>query len=990
MKKFLIAALASIALLCSFAPASIAADVLAPDLQLPTNNVVITPTIIKENTTVTFKAKIENKGTTKAIDVPVKFFVNKALIGEKTISTITKGGTYTATKTYKIPAGLQGTQRLLVTVGDKMMLEAEKSFIVQAATLLVPDLSVDVSGLKISPAKYKGGDKVTLKATVANSGAVKANNVKVKFFFNGVEVYTKNLTSVSKTSKNVVSCQYILPINFSGAAVFRVIVDPDNTVTETNESNNAAEINASVSQAKIDLIVDSVKTSNAKPKAGQVASIQVKIKNIGDTKASNVKLNVYLGDKARTPNFTVVIPSVNRNSVFSKSFSWTIPNNIPGINYPIRVMVDPDNTIVETIEINNEKTYLLNLTAPDLSIEQQSASYKPRFTYSGLNSTMNLRVRNNNVMPVQNVMVGLFYYLQSQPENLIKIGEESVGPIAKNWFKDIFLSGKIPTTVPIGSTIGLVAKLDYPGVIPETNESNNQLNYLISVLQKPQQLSCPCLFLTVSDEEGNPVKGATVKLNGSETKLTGADTVHASNGSVVFENRPDSAAYSLSITYPNYRSISQTLNYNKNNEDTTYFNYPLDKKAMLSGQIKNAAGAVLPWTNVRIEGTGLEAVTDAQGKYGFLLNGGTYTLRFSREGYNRLIESNYTIVPLSTQTLDKTMTPGITAYFSGRVTDDEGSGLGNTDIYVSDTMLGTTAADGHFNLNINAASNKKFTFKKPTFVNTEFTETIVAGNEYNYDLVMYKPSTNNHVERGTNIVSWHQHEGTPANSFFIPEYNVDVWWGMGHTKMAMDFNKSDSQTKISKLVINARGDDWECNKVEGEGSIETSAIDIPITIAAGSCSGKKTQMDVYKVAIESGGQEVWSDESFWTTASDPMNSKSKVFTFDNLPVTWDSSLKVKMWVRVQKKAVIGTDGDGAGALYGYHMDKKLITWYPQKPPTTKVSTSWKQIGGYFLGILDNPVNAVTGFMDVFTVDKFEQYTMEDVLPQNFPGYPSSY
>jgi hypothetical protein len=371
-----------------------------------------------------------------------------------------------------------------------------------------------------------------------------------------------------------------------------------------------------------------------------------------------------------------------------------------------------------------------------------------------------------------------------------------------------------------------------------------------------------------------------------------------------------------------------------------------------------------------------------------LLNGGTYTIRFAREGYNRIVASNYVVAPLSTQILDETMVPGTTAYFSGRVTDDEGNGLGNTDIYVNGTMLGTTASDGRFNLNILAGNNKKFTFKQPTYVNTEFTETIVAGNEYNYDLVMYKPSTDNHAERGTNIVSWHQHEGTPANSFFIPEYNVDIWWGMGHTKMGMDFNKSDGQTKISKLVVNVKGDDWECNKVEGEGSIETSAIDIPITISAGSCSGKKTQMDVYKVAIESGGTEIWSDNSFWTSAGDPLNSNSRVFILDNLPVTWDSNLKVKMWVRVQKKAVVGTDGDGAGALVGYHLDKKLITWYPQKPPTTKISTSWKQIGGYFLGILDNPVTAITGFTDIFTVDKFEQYTMEDVLPQDFPGYVS--
>ncbi|MBI4779495.1 carboxypeptidase regulatory-like domain-containing protein [Candidatus Falkowbacteria bacterium] len=845
-----------------------------------------------------------------------------------------------------------------------------------------PDLSISASDLKITPASFKGGDKITLKATVANSGTTKASNVKVKFYFNGAEVFSKNITSISKKGKSAVSYQYILPLNLSGAVIFKVVADPENTVAESNEDNNEAEISVNIAAAQIDLTIDSVKTSVTKPKAGQKIFVQAKVKNIGNAKAANIRLNIYLGDNIGTPNFTINIPSINKNSVSAKSFSWTIPNNIPGANYPIKAVVDPENIITETNEINNEKTYLLNLTAPDLVLEQQDPGYKPRFTYMGLNTMMNLRIRNNNVVVIQNVKVGLFYYLPSNPDNLIKIGEENVGPIVKNWYKDFSLFGKIPTTIPVGSIVGLVAKADYANVIPETNEINNKLEYLISIREKPAQLSCPCLFINVSDEDGVPLSGATIKLNDSEIKIT-------ANGNVIFENRPDTASYALSITYPDYRSVNQTLNYNKNSEDAVYFNYQLDKKALVSGTVKNSAGAVLPWTNIRVEGTGLEAVTDAQGKYGFLLNGGAYTFRFAREGYNRAIESNYVIAPLSTKTLDKTMAPGTTAYFSGHVTDDEGNNLANTDIYVNGIMLGTTAADGHFNLNIIAGNNKKFTFKKPAYVNTEFTETIVVGNEYNYDLVMYKPSTDNHVERGANIVSWHQHEGTPANSFFIPEYNVDVWWGMGHVKMGMDFSKSGNQIKINRLVINARGDNWECNKVEGEGAIETSAIDIPITIAAGSCSDKKTQMDIYKVTIESSGQEVWSDSGFWSSASDPINSKSIVFTLNNLPVVWNSNLKVKMWVRVQKKAVIGTDGDGAGALYGYHMDKKLITWYPQKPPTTKVSTSWRQVSGYFLGILDNPVNAITGFMDIFTVDKFEQYTMEEVLSQNFPGSPPS-
>jgi subtilase family serine protease len=1003
MKKLLISALVMIALLSGPMLITQAAETGTPDLQLSAGNITVTPVSLKVGTTATFKAKVENKGTASAIKVKVRFFVSKKQVGEKTISSIAKGKNSTATLSYKIPAGMSGDQKLKVTVGDEMVelkndavindlikiaeekkqdykVQAEISFKVMLAPVLTPELSVTAGDLKITPANFKGGDKVALRATIKNTGTDKAKNVKVSFFFNSVNVFNKTVTTISKNSKNIITFSYTIPVNLKGAVVFQVKVDPENKIVESDEKNNEAQINVTVNPAQIDLTIDSLKTSVTKPKTAQKVSIQVKVKNTGNTKATNVKLNIYLGDNTGNPNFTVNIPSINKNSVSSKSFSWTIPNNIPGKDYPVRAVVDPENTITETSEINNEKIYLLNMTAPDLLIETQGAGYIPKFSYSGLNTLMNLRVRNNNVAVIQNVKVGLFYYLPAQPDNLIKIGDSDVGPIVKNWYKDFFISGKIPTTVPIGSTVGLVIKLDYPGVIPETNEINNKLEFLISIREKPVPLACPCLFINVSDEDWGPLNGATVKLNNSETKVT-------VGGNVIFENRPDSASYTIDITYPNYRSISQTLNYNKNSEDTTYFNYQLDKKALLSGQVKNSAGSVLPWTSVRIEGIGLEAVTDAQGKYGFLLNGGTYTLRFSREGYNRIIESNYTIAPLSTQVLDKAMTPGTTAYFSGRVTDDEGNGLANTDIYVNNTMLGTTAVDGHFNLNIIAGNNKKFTFKKPSFINTEFTENIIAGNEYNYDLVMYKPSTDNHVERGTNIVSWHQHEGTPANSFFIPEYNVDIWWGLGRVKMGLDFTKTGSQAKITKLVVNVKGDNWECNKVEGDGAIETSAIDIPLTISAGSCSGKQTQMDVYKVAIESGGQEIWSDEGFWTSAGDPLNSNTKVFTFNNQAVTWDSNFKVKMWVRVQKKAVIGTDGDGGGALTGYHLDKKLITWYPQKPPTTKISTSWKQVGGYFLGILDNPVNAVTGFMDIFTVDKFEQYTMEEVLPQNFPGAP---
>ena len=392
MKKFLITFLVAAALLSGSMLVAQAAETGTPDLQLSAGNITITPASLKVGTTATFKAKVENKGTVSATKVKVRFFVSKKQVGEKIISSIAKGKNSTAILGYKIPVGMSGEQKLKVTVGDEKIeikneavlndlikideekkldykIQAEIIFKVTPAPVLIPELSVAAGDLKITPANFKGGDKVLLKATIKNNGADKAKNVKTSFFFNGVNAFNKTIATISKNSKNAVTYNYQIPQNLKGTVIFQVKVDPENKIAESNENNNEAQINVNVNPAQIDLTIDSLKTSPVKPKTGQKVNIQVKIKNTGNTKATNVKLNIYLGDNTGNPNFTVNIPSINKNAVAAKSFSWTIPNNIQGKDYPIRAVADSENTITETNEINNEKIYLLNMTAPDLSIE---------------------------------------------------------------------------------------------------------------------------------------------------------------------------------------------------------------------------------------------------------------------------------------------------------------------------------------------------------------------------------------------------------------------------------------------------------------------------------------------------------------------------------------------------------------------------------------------------------------------------------------------
>jgi subtilase family serine protease len=995
--SFAIMAMAIAIPLSLWAADSSADKIVQPDLVVTSNDLSVNKTAIKSGDKVTLKAVVKNGGTLKATNVKVRLFFNKEQIYEKTVPTISINGKTAVSYNYQLSANLSGGQLFSVIIDpDNAIAEisednnqADKKIEVSLAQ---PDLVVTPDDLSINKKSVMGGDKVTLKAMIKNSGTVKATNVKVRLFFNNQQVFEKTLTTLSVNGKTAVTYNYQLPADLSGAKSFKVTVDPDKAITELNEENNTAEKSISIGVTSRDLFFDSIKALPSKPKIGQQVTFQLKIKNSGNGKAGNVKVNFYGDNKSSEPTATLSIPNISANASVTKTVKWTVPANIStAVGYAVRAEIDPENSINETNESNNAEIYNLDLTAPDLKLEADNNTYTHGILYKNVDLVQWAKITNNNVMPVNNVKVALFYYLGNNSSNLVKLTEQTLGTLAKKQVFPIDIRGKLPDSIALGTTIHVIVKLDPDNQVVETNETNNQLEATRVMTERPRQVQYPYLRIYVNDENGDPKNGATVKLTNtstgaSETKTTGSEAFYYSTGNVIFESRPASVNYTVEVTSAGYRTVTESFAYSSSNDATQERQINLDKKAQVSGKITGPNGAALADVKVRIMGTDLEATTDNQGNYGFLLNGGVYTFHFSKAGYARIVETDKNIAPLSAVTLDKSMSAATVGYVSGIVMDDEGQPLSNADIWVNGNLIRVTGTEGKFDFQPTAGS-KKITIKKPGYVSVEFTQDIVAGEEYDFSLNMYKPSTDSHAERGTTFVSWHQHEGTPANSFFIPEYNVDVWWGIGNIKMGLDYTKNDSGTKATKLTVQVKGQNWDCHRVEGDAAIETSAIDIPITIGVGDCTSKLTQIDVYKVAIISDNTEVWSDSSFWTSASDPMNVKVKVFTLDNLAVSWNSDFKVQVWARVQKRAVIGTDGDGAGALTGYHLDKKLITWFPQKPATTKVSTSWSQIGGYFLGILDNPVTAITSFTDLFTVQQFNQYTMTEVLPQDFPGAP---
>lgn len=957
---------------------------------------------LKENGLTIGDLLIEQDKQEKAFNDSITPGVKRVLVnlGSASVTTLNAGKSTSFSKQLTLPGDYQlDTAEIEINVDpDNNNFEINKGNNLYTLELKTQpktfDASITSNSVSHTPANtiIMAGSTFTIHARIDNLGTETIKNLNIRYLINtkpqiaGATVLdNKSVATISPGQSATVNPVFTIPATAQDNQVIIIWLDPDNSLSESSEANNVAYHTIPVNPQTRDLSIVSLRSNPVQPKVGDTVTWNLKIKNFGNTRAENISLALYTDLSSSQPTFTDTIASLSAGSNTTKIFHWTVPSTLAyAINYPVRAVADWDNQINESNEENNSQTYLLSLTAPDLSVGSGDMKFYSSAIYQGKTFWLDVTVHNTNVMPVSSTKVGLFYYVSGNNNALTKLTEVDSGAFAKGEGKPLRFVSRLPDSIALGTSVGLVAVADSSNSVLETDETNNRAEITKTVAEPPRQVIPPYFYVAVNDVDGNPLNGAIVTLRNNdtqvtETKTTGTEDYYYSVGQVVFENRPDTANYTVTISHAGYRTLTDTFAYDKEAYDSDR-SYNLDQYAVLSGTV-TSGGVGLGGVAVNILDTQINTVTDSQGNYQVLLNAGNYGVKFTRDDYSRIIENNVAVAPLSNTILNEAMSPGTVGYFEGFITNDGGEGLSNVEIKANGNTIAYTDSGGEFSFN-STAGVKTFNFSKSGYVAVQFGEDVVVGHEYSVIFIMYPPSTGNHVERGANIISWHQHEGTPEHA--IVDYSVDVWWGLGRINMSMDYDSSSSNTRITKLTVGVEGLQWECNRVEGAGDIETSAIDIPIKIAAGGCDSPLTRMDVCKVAIISDGVEVWSDDNNWNSGQGVDNAKGQTYTFDNLPINWNSDFQIKMWLMVQQKSGVTNEGEGSGALAGYHLQYKLITWYPQKPPTTTISTSWGQVGDYLWGILENPLNAVINFTDLFTVEEYNQYTMEEVLPADYP------
>lgn len=246
---------------------------------------------------------------------------------------------------------------------------------VAAHTTDVPDLRITANNLTITPATIKDEVTATFKAKVENIGTAKAGNVTTRFFVGDTQIGEKATTSINKNQSTTVSVTYAIPASMVGNQTLRVVVDPNNTIAEGNETNNEATKDFTVWPNQPDLSLSSadITVTPASFKSGDQVTFKATIKNTGAASASNVMARFFL---AETQIGEKNAGTINANSSKSAQLVYRLPGNLTGEQI-LKVAVDPDNSITETSEANNEaeKNITISGSSIDLVINEGNITF---------------------------------------------------------------------------------------------------------------------------------------------------------------------------------------------------------------------------------------------------------------------------------------------------------------------------------------------------------------------------------------------------------------------------------------------------------------------------------------------------------------------------------------------------------------------------------------------------------------------------------------
>jgi len=367
-----------------------------------------------------------------------------------------------------------------------------KQHTVAMADVSVPPPDLEPTSIWIDTDPIYQNNNVTIYVDVTNDEQTPSSNVYVLIYDNpagydrtllkatNVSVDGNSVENITVPWGNLTGTQIVGPHNIE------VIVDPLNTIVESDETNNALVETFTVQKNVPELWLDGVDISfTPDPVAvNNMVNITVTVHNSGRDNATPVIVRLFNDSHDNDPNSPnkigndITLPWVSNGTVASGWTMWQAPNN-PG-SYTIWAWADPADVINEeddSVANNTAFDILTVIPKPDLTLEAVDIQVADSIPDVGVATQVSVAIHNDGGVGVSGPFSVRVFDDYNPRNGVMDAGEL----IDQSNYSGVIAAGGIgwhnitwtPTVSGIHTIYVMLDHVGANGIIDESNELNN-------------------------------------------------------------------------------------------------------------------------------------------------------------------------------------------------------------------------------------------------------------------------------------------------------------------------------------------------------------------------------------------------------------------------------------------------------------------------------------------------------------------------------------
>jgi subtilase family serine protease len=203
---------------------------------LTVQNITWSPEDISEGDNITFTVTIKNQGSGKADYSYVTYYIDDNYPTLAYVIPLDPGATYNTTFTWVAEAGTHTIK--VVADSEKRILEGDENNNEKSVIYPVP-ADLTVQNITWSLEDISEGDNITFTVTIKNQGSGKADYSSIAYYVDDGYLTSADVYPLDPGATDNKTFTWVAE---AGTHTIKVVVDSDNRITESNETNNERSV----------------------------------------------------------------------------------------------------------------------------------------------------------------------------------------------------------------------------------------------------------------------------------------------------------------------------------------------------------------------------------------------------------------------------------------------------------------------------------------------------------------------------------------------------------------------------------------------------------------------------------------------------------------------------------------------------------------------------------------------------------------------------